>query len=144
MHFFTITYCTVLAPSLQCQAQIPSKSLNSKKAIRSITNSKNRQPSNPLFLTANEIYFICKGKHCLRISKDDKKISSVISGNPEESLAAKSEFEGIQQVMMTCRYNSGERNKILEIMLYRFQTESVRWVHISCIRFRIKEILPAL
>ena len=63
-------------------------------------------------ITTNEIYFICKGKHCLRISKDDKKISSVISGNPEESLGAKSKFEGIQQVMMTCRYHSGERNKI--------------------------------
>ena len=45
-----------------------------------------------------------------KTSKDDRKVPKELPENPVKSRVAKSEFEGIWQVMLICKYHSGERN----------------------------------
>ena len=42
-----------------------------------------------VFLTANETYFICKGRHCLQTWKDDGKILENFAGKPGKYLRGK-------------------------------------------------------
>ena len=64
-----------------------------------------------LFPTCKRNIFYLQGRKLpKKTSKDDRKVLKELPENPVKSRAAKSEFEGIQQVMLICKYHSGERN----------------------------------
>ena len=56
--------------------KFPTPSTNSVRFYRAGTGYCSRQLS-LIELFANKIYFICKGKHCLKTSKDDRKIAEI-------------------------------------------------------------------